>query len=499
MIAILLNSLSITCSEPEGIYMNNFRITVAALFLALSCSEMPALQPIGKVASVSGNATAEDADGKIRGLSAKSDIFLNDTVETMDHSRVQIRFIDNTVISQGEKARIKIDKYVYSPDKKSDNSFLGKVLKGAFRIVTGKITELNPDRFKIKTRMSTIGIRGCGIGILSLPNVEKIYSLELSDGSKLTIMAVGGGSGVLDEPGFLLTITSDGKISRSQRISLEEARLIMNLTAPDGAGTPSPGFNAPGDGGWLGNLWPIPDPTQGGKSGGKDKNSGNVPNWADQPYVPDDDDDDDSGDSKSYPIVHPKVYTPQGSGGEWSWTEWSQTIEELVNGSVVTTTKHGLEFNPDAGAEWTDVAAVGSPMTLTGIGPAAAWVVWNGQERPRLDGSVNFTVTLDTGTGWWDGTFTMNSANDNLSFSESNGTVASDGQLSFNGPPGAYQLSLDSGDVIFPLGTLTGGSLNGQLVGGAGFPSMPTGATMEFQFENGTAVTTTGGAGTDIF
>ena len=472
--------------------MKSRAVAVMMLLLFLPVIPALALEAVGRVSAVSGDVKATGSDGNVRELAIRSNIYLNDVIVTKDDSRVQICFRDNTTISQGENGEIKIDKYVYDPGRKT-GSFVGNIVKGAFRIVTGKIAELNPEKFKVRARMATVGIRGCGVGVVCTRSSMRIYSLELADGSTITIDFTAGGSETLTHTGYVLTVTSGGKVTRS-RISAAAAQWLMSQTTPG-----STSFQG-GARSWLANLWPIPDPTHGGKSGGDDDGSGGggVPWWARDPYVPPPDGD---GGGTDYPIYGSKTYVALWNSGSGDWTgyEWSRLVTDLVGGNEQKTTQLGAYFEPNAGRTWTGVATYPSSQMLGGSGPAAAFITYNGTQRPRLDGTFDFNLTFSPGSATWEGWFDVGNANDTLYWYENNGNVSGTGQLTFNGRPDNFDLKLDDGttlDVTDPL-ALTGWSLVGQLVGDPALPD-PRGVAVNCEFQVGTT-TISGGGATDIF
>jgi len=138
-----------------------------------------AAETIGVVIALQGRATAAQPQAQARALALKSDVFLNDNITTEAGGRLQILFDDDSVISQGENSTLVIDEYVYSPRKEDDNRFGARMLKGVFRVITGEITKLNPDRFKVRGRLATIGIRGCDVGCRVGQTLEHVYILEL--------------------------------------------------------------------------------------------------------------------------------------------------------------------------------------------------------------------------------------------------------------------------------------------------------------------------------
>jgi hypothetical protein len=84
----------------------------------------------------------------------------SDTVKTFRKSSLQIRLKDNTVIKIGKRTTLKIEKYLYDKSNSKNSNANFKIENGSFQIKTGKIGDKSPKNFKIKTKFSTIGLRG---------------------------------------------------------------------------------------------------------------------------------------------------------------------------------------------------------------------------------------------------------------------------------------------------------------------------------------------------
>ena len=84
----------------------------------------------------------------------------HDLIKTFRKSTIQIRLNDNTVIKIGKKTTFKVDKYIYDYKNSKNNTANMSIQNGTFQIKTGKIGEKSPRNFKIKTKFSTIGLRG---------------------------------------------------------------------------------------------------------------------------------------------------------------------------------------------------------------------------------------------------------------------------------------------------------------------------------------------------
>ncbi len=113
---------------------------------------------IGVVVDSVGNSTLLRS-GKFLKIEKKIEIKLHDTIVTQKGAMVKIFFKDKTVVSLGEKTSFAVDSYFYENNNKKSNIKF-RVLKGFFKTVTGEISKVAPQRFKLETKNATIGIRG---------------------------------------------------------------------------------------------------------------------------------------------------------------------------------------------------------------------------------------------------------------------------------------------------------------------------------------------------
>lgn len=128
----------------------------ALTLCATSISSIAAQCNIGRVDSVIGNAKLER---KGRLINAGTDILLckNDKFLTDATSVMQLKFRDGSLITIGKNSEFKLIEYkIY---KNKPNVALFELTKGAFRAVTGFITQ-RLHRFEVKTAVATIGVRG---------------------------------------------------------------------------------------------------------------------------------------------------------------------------------------------------------------------------------------------------------------------------------------------------------------------------------------------------
>ncbi len=81
-----------------------------------------------------------------------------DTLKSIGNSKAQIIFKDQTIVSIGKNSILNIEKYLFDDTANSDIKL--NMSAGVFRVITGKISKIAPNRFKLKTKNALIGIRG---------------------------------------------------------------------------------------------------------------------------------------------------------------------------------------------------------------------------------------------------------------------------------------------------------------------------------------------------
>ena len=158
----------------------------------------PTLPGIGAVALIHGTAVDTGTGKTSRVLVESARIFLNDKIETGPSAKLKIKFEDGSVLSQGENSTILIDGYVYAPDRPAECRFAMRLMKGTCRIITALIAKANPDRFAIRTRMATVGIRGCDVAFRSSTARDDVYVMELGGEKEVSVTAAKDGSPLFD-------------------------------------------------------------------------------------------------------------------------------------------------------------------------------------------------------------------------------------------------------------------------------------------------------------
>lgn len=131
------------------------------LFLVISCLNI-LYASVGVISSVDGKASIL-RDGNTIVAILGNEIEKKDIISTDLNSKLKITLNDNTIISIGKESSLNIEEYVYDMANAEDSKTELNFAKGTFHTITGQIGKINPTKFKLKTKSSTIGIRGTEI------------------------------------------------------------------------------------------------------------------------------------------------------------------------------------------------------------------------------------------------------------------------------------------------------------------------------------------------
>ncbi|UZP68832.1 FG-GAP-like repeat-containing protein [Desulfovibrio mangrovi] len=142
---------------------------------------------IGSVVSAAGQVVAI-LNGAERVLTAGSHVFEGEVIKTGEGASVEVRFDDETVLSQGPNSELTLDSYVYNSDSPAQSSFLFKMAQGTYRMATGQIAEDNPDGVRLESPLATIGIRGTTTVSQILPNGQELHAAESLTGGRSIIL-----------------------------------------------------------------------------------------------------------------------------------------------------------------------------------------------------------------------------------------------------------------------------------------------------------------------
>jgi len=112
----------------------------------------------GVVKTARGDAYVERAGQRLP-LKPEDRVFQGDRVATGVDGYVGITMADETLLTLGPGALLAIDTYTFDA-RTQEGNFLITLTRGVLSVVTGLIAKRSPDSFVVKTRISTMGVRG---------------------------------------------------------------------------------------------------------------------------------------------------------------------------------------------------------------------------------------------------------------------------------------------------------------------------------------------------
>lgn len=188
---------------------------------------------VARVDFAVGNVTAVAPDGRSRPLSRGSEIDVGDMVATRQ-GRAQLRFTDGARMSLQPGTEFKVDEYQFAGKADGDENIVMSLLKGGMRTITGLIGRINRDKYKLRTEVATIGIRGTE------------YSVSYTN--SINVFCALGSIAVINDAGTLVLNSGEGGFVSN--INTQPARTEERPELP----APPPAVNPPPN--------PFQDPSQ---------------------------------------------------------------------------------------------------------------------------------------------------------------------------------------------------------------------------------------------
>ncbi|QSZ42093.1 hypothetical protein GJV85_08205 [Sulfurimonas aquatica] len=130
------------------------KLFLMVLFLALALNA----EEVAIVKSVEGVATLK-SNAKVVSLTKGAKLSSKDVIMTENDSKVVVIFNDNSSLVLGSNSIFSIDKYIFKPIEK-EYAFDLSLTKGSVSFESGKIGEVAPENFQLKTPEGVVGIRG---------------------------------------------------------------------------------------------------------------------------------------------------------------------------------------------------------------------------------------------------------------------------------------------------------------------------------------------------
>ena len=143
--------------------VQSFITSLGEIESAAGPQDSAALNPVGEVTEVTGEAMVTHADGSKEKITNGTQIFEGDVVETDAAGAVNIQFADESTFAVSQNARLAVDDFSFNPDDQSGSTGLS-ILRGVFMFTSGLVGRENPDAVHLNTPVGSIGIRGTIIG-----------------------------------------------------------------------------------------------------------------------------------------------------------------------------------------------------------------------------------------------------------------------------------------------------------------------------------------------
>jgi hypothetical protein len=181
-----------------------------------------AQQPVGRVETVAGSATAV-RNGVAVELNVGDLVFQGDVVQTRSNAALAIAFSDGSAFTLNENARMALNEFVYDPNGTS-NSALINLVQGTVSFIAAQVAKTGTMR--VDTPTATLGIRGTFITL----------SVSSTDGH--TVASLGLESHPVTGEQFAGAFTLTNRITGNQML-VSQVNSIFSVS-PAGATSESP-------------------------------------------------------------------------------------------------------------------------------------------------------------------------------------------------------------------------------------------------------------------
>lgn len=168
--------------------------------------ETPMAATVGKVIVMEGSASIKHpSEASAAEVYPDMDVHMNDTIETMENSKLIVLFNDNSEITLSEDASLTIDEYIFDPKNTVENAARFSILDGAFLLRSGFVSKVDDPDVVINTPRGSIGIRGT---VVWGGPVNEKYGVLVQEGL-VEVQNTGGKTKVAAGEGTFMTSPSD--------------------------------------------------------------------------------------------------------------------------------------------------------------------------------------------------------------------------------------------------------------------------------------------------
>src|SRR4029077_2689887 len=226
-------------------------MSLLAVGLLLATAIAGAQTTVGRVSRLTGEqvSSAQALGGAARKLKEGDPVFAGERIRTGAGTVLEIEFTDKSRFTLGPNTEFEVESYLQTPGKEA---FTSRVIKGAFRFVSGLIAKRKRENVHITIAVATIGIRGTHFEGEVTERQEKdgktvdasaqVALLE-PEGEAANAIVVENkfGSVVIDKPGFGTEIPDEksppSPVKRMQLRTIDN--LLRALRTPARTGGPA--------------------------------------------------------------------------------------------------------------------------------------------------------------------------------------------------------------------------------------------------------------------
>jgi FecR-like protein len=222
------------------------------LVVAVAQAQTPS---VGRASRLTGEqvSSAQAPGGPARKLAEGNPVFAAERIRTGAGTVLEIEFNDKSRFTLGPNTEFEVERYFQAAGGTGEEAFHTKVIKGAFRFVSGLIAKRKRDNVRITIAVATIGIRGTHFEGEVTERQEKdgktvdasakvaLLEPEGSDAGNAIVVENKFGSVVIDKPGFGTEIPDEkSPPSPVQRMQLRTIENVLRaLRTPAGTGGPA--------------------------------------------------------------------------------------------------------------------------------------------------------------------------------------------------------------------------------------------------------------------
>src|SRR5690349_13715709 len=144
-----------TSDKGNAMKRHAYCLIVAALGIAGTAHAAD----VGRVLLAAGDTIAVRGTQPIK-LTFGSAVQDKDVLQTGAGSSLQVRFVDESIVSMKESTELRIDEFQFSGKEDGSERAFFRLLKGGLRTITGLIGRSNHKSYQLSTTTASIGIRG---------------------------------------------------------------------------------------------------------------------------------------------------------------------------------------------------------------------------------------------------------------------------------------------------------------------------------------------------